>query len=159
MEEGINDFNLDDKVPGSGVPYLDKTFLEVLIDMAVDGQRLALPVRSNLYVGASVIALPPDRTSPMTFDFYNAGNVEMLWQNSSHAEKNAIMGAVARNHKKILAVCIAAERKLFTPCGGCMDVIFEFGGKDCHVIHYNPSTKAISRFTARQIMPYYPTKD
>jgi cytidine deaminase len=164
MEEKLTPLiNLDDKVPGSGRPFLDETYVELLARMATEAKSKAIPTRSNLYVGASVLAVSYDSivdgkplVSPM--DFYTAGNVEILWQESEHAEKNAIMVAVAAKKTKLLAVCVAAERSLFTPCGGCMDRIFNFGGPSCHVLHYNPSTQAISRFTAHDLMPYYPTR-
>ncbi len=156
--------NLDDKVPGSGCPTLDVTYEQMLAQLANEARVKAVPIRSGLYVGASVLAVAEDAfvdgrplVSPM--DFYTAGNVEVLWQESEHAEKNAIMVAVAARKTRLLAVCVAAERQLFTPCGGCCDRIFNFGGHHCHVIHYNPSTQVISRFTAHDLMPYYPTRN
>jgi cytidine deaminase len=132
------------------------TVLEKAIAEAVDMRRYAIARRSGLPVGSCVIATEPDDDKLW---YFGGANVETLWQNSVHSEKNAIMMALMHGRTRIKGVVIAAPRKLFTPCGGCMDIITEFGGKECAVIHYNPATKEINKFTAGRIMPFYPTKD
>lgn len=137
---------------------MPETFMAALMRTADSARALARPKRSKLFVGASVLA-SREHAGGKTYRFYQAGNIETLWQNSEHAEKNAIIIALnASLDNKIEAVCIAAERKLFTPCGGCCDIIWEFGGQDCAVLHYNPATKAVQQFDAGKLMPHYPTR-
>ena len=43
---------------------------------------------------------------------------------------------VSNGQTNLAAILIAAaKRGLFTPCGGCLDWIFQFGGADCLVAH------------------------
>ncbi len=44
-----------------------------------------------------------------------------------HAEVNAIGSMVAAGHTDLIAVVVVAERERFTPCGACMDWIYQFG--------------------------------
>lgn len=121
-----------------------------LISAAVGAMANARPRRSGLPVGASV------------FDGHKtwaAGNVEVLWQKCYHAEECAILSAIAGGCGKLTMVCVAAERRLFTPCGACSDLILEFGGPECLVVHYNPATKVSNGFSAKELMPFYPTRD
>jgi cytidine deaminase len=134
------------------------TKIEGMIDglkaAAVEAMKLALPRRSMLPVGVALLASHADGR----MEIYKGGNVETLWQTSHHAERNAIMVAIMAGAEKVHAVVVAAERQLFTPCGACTDLIFEFGGKECVVIHYNPTLNKETRFTAQQLMPAYPTR-
>jgi cytidine deaminase len=61
-------------------------------------------------------------------------NVEHRFRSHDiHAEVNAIGSLVAAGEGRLQAIFIAAERNKFTPCGGCLDWIFELGGEDCLV--------------------------
>lgn len=73
-----------------------------------------------------------------------------------HAEVNAITSMVAAGHTKLQAILIVAERELFTPCGGCMDWIFQFGGASCLVAFQSKREGKIKTFRAEELMPYYP---
>jgi len=73
-----------------------------------------------------------------------------------HAEVNAICNMVSAGCKKLQAIIVVAERERFTPCGACMDWIFEFGGGDCLVGHQSVRKGKIRIFTASELMPYYP---
>ena len=50
-----------------------------------------------------------------------------------HAEISAISSMVSSGNKKLDAILVVATRDKFTPCGGCLDWIFEFGGPKCLV--------------------------
>lgn len=85
-------------------------------------------------------------------------NVEHRFRSHDiHAEVNAIGSMVAAGHTDLIAVIVVAERERFTPCGGCMDWIYQFGGPSC-VIGFQPSPdEEIRRFSAHDLMPHYPT--
>lgn len=73
-----------------------------------------------------------------------------------HAEVNAISSMVAGGNQQLTAVLIAAERDRFTPCGACLDWIFEFGGPDCMVAVQKGRNSDTEILTARELMPHYP---
>lgn len=84
-------------------------------------------------------------------------NIEHMYRcHDVHAEVNAITSMVASGHKKLIAVLVTAEREFFTPCGSCMDWIFQFGGGDCMVAYQSSRNGEIRIFKAQELMPYYP---
>jgi cytidine deaminase len=84
-------------------------------------------------------------------------NVEHRFRSHDiHAEVNAISSLVAGDGGQLIAVYIAAERNKFTPCGGCLDWIFELGGEDCLVYSQSRQGGPRARYTAAQLMPHYP---
>ena len=74
-----------------------------------------------------------------------------------HAEVNAISTLVAAGGRSLRAILIAAERERFTPCGSCLDWIFELGGEDCLVLSEQIPRKPGHDYLARDLMPYYPS--
>ena len=74
-----------------------------------------------------------------------------------HAEVNAISSMVAGGEKHLVAVFIVAERDRFTPCGGCMDWIMQFGSADTIVAFQGTRNGPIQQYTAGQLMPFYPS--
>ena len=125
--------------------------VDLLIAQSLIGRSMARPRRSKLFVGAAIYDTKNS--------YYVGGNFEMQWQHCEHAEKTAILNGLCHDCGNIRAICIAAERKLFTPCGDCMDKIIEFAEPDCFIMHYNPATKKSSYFGIKDIMPYYPTRE
>lgn len=127
--------------------------IQALAKMAEDAMCLAIPRRSKFPVGCAIASA------------YNPGkiwigaNFETQWQTSIHAEKTAILAMLMDGVPKFDVLCIAAEREIFTPCGDCMDHVIEFGGKHAIIYHYRPSKKDVRKFTAKQLMPYYPTRE
>lgn len=84
-------------------------------------------------------------------------NLEHIFRcHDVHAEVNAIATMVAAGETGLKAVLIAAECSFFTPCGGCLDWIFQLGGKDCLVASQSRPGEEIKVFTARELMPHYP---
>lgn len=137
------------------------------VDMNADGSRmpdlvhegirraraassLAIPRRSNLFVGSAIM----DENE----SWHVAGTVETLWQRSRHAEENAIMVGLAAGAKRFPLVFVSAPRNLFTPCGGCCDLIMEFGTDDCFFLHDNPETGILTVLRKTELMPFYPTR-
>jgi len=73
-----------------------------------------------------------------------------------HAEVAALSSMVSSGGGRAVAVFIAARRQKFTPCGSCLDWIFELGGEECLVLcQSEPATHPTSYF-ARDLMPHYP---
>ena len=126
--------------------------METLALGAMRAAENALPRRSNLQVGAAVLAGSDDT-------LFCGANFEVRWQGSYHAEELAILNALYAGRWEVRAICVSAERELFTPCGRCMDLIKEFGGRHCIIAHYRPSTKGLSIFTSEEVMPFYPATD
>jgi len=88
---------------------------------------------------------------------YSGCNIEHRFRcHDIHAEVNAISNMVAGGSKQILAVLIAAKRKRFTPCGGCMDWIMQFGGENCLVAYESNQGGRRVITPAKKLMPFYP---
>jgi len=84
-------------------------------------------------------------------------NVEHRFRSHDiHAEVNAISTMVANGKTTLVAVLVAAERSCFTPCGACMDWIFQFGGADCFVAYQSQAGGQTTVFRASDLMPHYP---
>lgn len=84
-------------------------------------------------------------------------NVEQVYRSHDiHAEVNAIGNMVARGGKRTRAVLIAAERELFTPCGACLDWIFQFGSGSCLVAFESRRGGERMVHRADELMPHYP---
>lgn len=88
---------------------------------------------------------------------FHGCNVEHRFRSHDiHAETNAISSLVAAGARKVIAVVIAAERERFTPCGSCMDWVFELGGDDCWVISERRPGEVNHELRASDLMPFYP---
>lgn len=90
-------------------------------------------------------------------EVFTGCNVEHRYRvGDVHAEVNAITNMVNAGFSSFDRIVIVAERDRFTPCGSCLDWIFQFAGPEC-VIAYQTSRKSeIIRHTAHELMPYYP---
>lgn len=90
-------------------------------------------------------------------NIYVGCNVEQQFRNNDvHAEVNSITNMISNGEKKFIAILIVAERERFTPCGTCLDWIFQFGGGDTLVAFQASKFADIVIYTARELMPYYP---
>ena len=84
-------------------------------------------------------------------------NVEHRYRSHDiHAEANAIGSFVAAAGGDLRAVLVAAERACFSPCGACLDWIFEVGGPDCYVGWQSHPESEIAWLRASDLMPRYP---
>jgi cytidine deaminase len=84
-------------------------------------------------------------------------NVEHRFRSHDvHAEVNALTNMAASGERKVVALVIAAERERFTPCGACLDWIFQFGGAECVVGFQSERGGEIATFLSGDLMPYYP---
>ena len=73
-----------------------------------------------------------------------------------HAEISAISGMISAGSQDLDAIIIVSEREKFTPCGGCLDWIFEFGGPSCLIGFQNKKDGKTEVFRADELMPHYP---
>jgi cytidine deaminase len=73
-----------------------------------------------------------------------------------HAETAALSALVSAGGARPVAILIAAERERFTPCGACLDWIFELGGPDCEVLTQRSANAQPRAYRAASLMPYYP---
>jgi cytidine deaminase len=85
-------------------------------------------------------------------------NVEHSYRSHDvHAEVNALSSLIAQGDSGAVAVLVVAERTKFTPCGSCMDWIFEIGGATCWV-GFQPAISAHPVwYQAADLMPHYPS--
>ncbi len=84
-------------------------------------------------------------------------NVEHRFRSHDvHAEVNALTCMVAGGGTQAVAVLVAAERDRFTPCGSCLDWIFELGGAGCMVAFQPKRDARIEALRADELMPHYP---
>lgn len=88
---------------------------------------------------------------------FSGCNIEHKFRSHDiHAETSAISSLVASGNNELRAILVVAEREDFTPCGGCMDWVFELGGPNCLVGFQNKPDGAITKYHAKDLMPHYP---
>jgi cytidine deaminase len=106
-------------------------------------------VFGNTKVGATVMSSDGS--------IYSGCNVEHRFRSHDvHAEVNAITSMVTAGKTELIAIVIVAERDQFTPCGACMDWIFQFGGPSCLIAYQSERGGKIQQFLAKDLMPFYP---
>ncbi|MBO3700194.1 cytidine deaminase [Roseivirga sp. E12] len=90
-------------------------------------------------------------------NIFGGCNIEQTYRNKDiHAEVNAISTMVGAGEKEFLAIAIVAQREFFTPCGTCLDWIFQFGGPDTIVGIQNSIQGETKFYKASELMPHYP---
>lgn len=90
-------------------------------------------------------------------EIFSGCNVEHQFRcHDVHAEINAITTMVSAGGSDPVVLLIVAERDRFTPCGGCMDWIMQFGGPSVVVAFQNKPDSSFTIHLARELMPYYP---
>ncbi|MBP4043948.1 cytidine deaminase family protein [Chromobacterium violaceum] len=88
---------------------------------------------------------------------YTGCNVEHRYRVMDiHAELNAISNMINEGERSFQAILVAAERPRFTPCGSCMDWIFQFGGSHCLIGYQSSAHAEIIIHSANELMPFYP---
>jgi cytidine deaminase len=97
-----------------------------LIEAAKAVREHAYAPYSTFPVGAAVLAGD---------EVFAAPNVENAsYPLSVCAERNAVAAAVAAGHRRIDAVAVVGGADTPTPpCGGCLQVLYEFGGHELQV--------------------------
>ena len=91
-------------------------------------------------------------------EIFGGCNIEHKFRSHDiHAEISAISATISSGCKKIDAILIVAERTKFTPCGGCIAWVIEFGGPKCLVGYQTKKNGKITIFKAEELMPHYPS--
>ena len=91
-------------------------------------------------------------------EIFGGCNIEHKFRSHDiHAEISAISAMISAGNTKLDAIIIVAERNKFTPCGGCLDWIFEFGEAKCLVGYQTKKDGKITIFEAIDLMPHYPS--
>ena len=107
---------------------VDDAKIDEMIRAARQIMRRAYAPYSGFQVGAAV--LNEDGTIRAGVNVENAS-----YPLSVCAERNAVAAMVLAGQHRILAVAVATEaRRPTPPCGGCRQVLFEFGEADAPVV-------------------------
>lgn len=84
-------------------------------------------------------------------------NIEHIFRSHDvHAEVNALTTMAAVGDGPAVAIVIVAERDRFTPCGSCLDWIFELGGPGTSVAFQGTRGGPLLVLRADELMPHYP---
>jgi cytidine deaminase len=88
---------------------------------------------------------------------FSGCNVEHRFRSHDvHAEVNALTTMAGAGDGPAVAIVVASRRERFTPCGGCVDWIFELGGPKCLVAFQGEPGGPLVTLRADELMPHYP---
>jgi cytidine deaminase len=91
-------------------------------------------------------------------NIFSGCNVEHRFRSHDvHFEVNALTTMIAAGDGPAVVVLIVAQRDNFTPCGSCLDWIFELGGPECVVVFQGSPDADPQIWLAHQLMPHYPS--
>lgn len=128
--------------------YLTESKLQEMASVAWECREHAY-ILGNTRVGAAVMSDDGK--------IYAGCNVEHQFRSHDiHAEVNAISTMVASGRTELIAIVIVSEQRLFTPCGACMDWIYQFGGPSCIVAVQSEVEGKVRKFKSKDLMPHYP---
>ncbi|ART68332.1 hypothetical protein BTO20_06820 [Mycobacterium dioxanotrophicus] len=120
-----------------------------LLSHAAWGVRERALVHGKTKVGAAVLT--------MQGNIHAGCNVEHRFRSHDvHAEVNALSTMASAGEGPAVAVMVVSPRERFTPCGACLDWIFELGGPDCAVSFQGEPGGAFVTLRADELMPHYP---
>jgi len=118
---------------------------ENLIRMAKEARELAYAPYSRYRVGAAVLTADGQ--------VYTGSNVEnAAYPSSLCAERVAIFKAVSEGHRKLDAVAVVTKNG-GSPCGGCRQVMREFGGTELLILIADETKALLEEFTLEQLLP------
>jgi cytidine deaminase len=110
------------------VSDVDDATLDAMVSSARGVMERAYAPYSRFRVGAALLS--EDGTIRPGVNLENAS-----YPLSVCAERNAVAAMVAAGQRKILAVAVATDAATPTPpCGGCRQVLWEFGDADTTVV-------------------------
>ena len=91
-------------------------------------------------------------------NIYTGCNVEHRYRSHDvHAEVNAITSMVAAGERSLVALAVVAERERFTPCGACLDWIFQFADpRTCVVFCQSEREGRVTEYLLQTLMPFHP---
>jgi cytidine deaminase len=73
-----------------------------------------------------------------------------------HAEVNALSSMVAAGDHRADAIMVVSAGRCLTPCGGCLDWIFQLGGAACLIAWQGDPSDEVNPLRADKLMPHYP---
>lgn len=117
-----------------------------LIKAALDARQNSYSPYSHFAVGA---ALWTETGSIVTGSNVENGSYPL----SLCAERAAIATAVGMGHRHFLAVAIVAGERPVTPCGGCRQVLLEFGDMDVIAVSAHDSHQ-VARYRLQDLLPH-----
>lgn len=130
--------------------FITDSSLTLMLRLATEFQHKA-SVFGATKVGAAVMS--------SSGELYGGCNIEHRWRcHDIHAEVCAIAAMVAAGATRLRAVVVVANRRGVSPCGGCLDWIFQFGGSQCLVGWRGPDPSEFVLSRAHELMPRYPSE-
>ncbi len=118
--------------------------IEALIEDAIQARSRSYAPYSHYQVGAAVLT-----ASGKVFTGANVENA--AYPTSMCAERVAIFKAVSEGEKDFTAIAVVTSNA-GTPCGGCRQVMAEFG-LDTLVIIADDRGNIVQELTARELLP------
>ena len=117
---------------------------EALIQAALHVRRWAYAPYSHYAVGAAILT-----ASGRMYDGVNVENA--AYPSGICAERVAVFKAISEGERDVLAVAVVTENG-GTPCGGCRQVLSEFGPK-ADVVIADTSGQIVLETTIDQLLP------
>lgn len=118
---------------------------EELIRKANEAREQAYAPYSRYQVGAAVLT-----ADGQVFTGCNIENA--AYPSSLCAERVAIFKAVSEGHRQLRAIAVVTSNG-GSPCGGCRQVMREFGGKQLIVLIADGSGTLLEEFTLEELLP------
>ena len=118
---------------------------EELIRKANEAREQAYAPYSRYLVGAAVLT-----AEGQVFTGCNIENA--AYPSSLCAERVAIFKAVSEGHRQLRAIAVVTSNG-GSPCGGCRQVMREFGGKQLIVLIADGSGTLLEEFTLDELLP------
>ena len=118
---------------------------EELIRKANEAREQAYAPYSRYQVGAAVLT-----ADGQVFTGCNIENA--AFPSSLCAERVAIFKAVSEGHRQLRAIAVLTSNG-GSPCGGCRQVMREFGGKQLVVLIADGSGTLLEEFTLDELLP------
>lgn len=124
---------------------LTKSIKAKLVKAAQEAQKKAYAPYSHFLVGAAVLA--------ENGKIYTGVNVEnAAFPSTICAERAAIVQAVSDGQRNLKAIAVVT-RNAGSPCGGCRQVMREFGGQDMPIIIANEVGEIVEEFSLAELLP------
>jgi cytidine deaminase (EC 3.5.4.5) len=118
---------------------------EELIRKANEAREQAYAPYSRYQVGAAVLT-----ADGQVFTGCNIENA--AFPSSLCAERVAIFKAVSEGHRQLRVIAVVTSNG-GSPCGGCRQVMREFGGKQLIVLIADGSGALLEEFTLEELLP------
>ncbi len=122
--------------------------LEALFKAARDVQKNAYAPYSQYKVGAAILE--------ESGEIFTGCNVENLsFPLSLCAERSAVAALISRGGKRILAAAVCGPLGTqLTPCGGCRQVLLEFGTEETPIYSIQPEGTSHHVWTLGALLPH-----